>query len=175
MAPRKRILVVDDDPDWMEAITEFLEEEGYAVEGAENGSVALEKLARAEPVIAVVTDVQMPIMDGRELVARLHAQRPTLPVIVVTSEHVTGAEPTFAGALRVLRKPVAVEQLLSAIADASVASVLTAAKTPHPRRSIWTTFRTLCASLTTPAHVVVLTICVASSFALANHWLSRTR
>jgi two-component system, OmpR family, response regulator MprA len=173
MAPCKRVLVVDDDRDWMEAITEFLEEEGYAVEGAENGLVALEKLARGQPVIAVVTDVRMPVMDGHALLARLHVQRPTLPVIVVTSEHVTGDEPAFSGALRVLRKPVAVDELLSAIAHASA---LTNAKAPEPsRRSIWKAFRTLCASLTTPAHAVVLTICVASSLALANHWLSRTR
>ena len=44
---------------------------------------------------------------------------PELPVIVVTSEHVTGDEPSFFGALRVLRKPVAIEELLSAIAEAS--------------------------------------------------------
>jgi CheY-like chemotaxis protein len=172
MVPRKRVLVVDDDQDWMEAITEFLEEEGYSVEGAENGSMALEKLARGAPVAAVVTDVQMPVMDGHELLARLRAQRPTVPVIIVTSEHVTGDEPTFSGALRVLRKPVPVEQLLSAIADASA---LTNVKTAEPPRSFWQTFRALCTSLATPAHVVVLTICVASSFALANHWLSRTR
>jgi two-component system, chemotaxis family, chemotaxis protein CheY len=172
MAPRKRVLVVDDDPDWMEAITEFLEEEGYSVEGAENGSVALEKLERGGPVVAVVTDVQMPVMDGHELLARLRVQRPRLPVIVITSEHVTGDEPTFSGALRVLRKPVAVEELLAAVADASA---LTSTATPEPRRSLWKALRTLCASLTTPTHAVVLTIAIASSFALASHWLSRTR
>jgi two-component system chemotaxis response regulator CheY len=172
MPPCKRVLVVDDDPDWMEAITEFLAEEGYVVERAENGQVALERLERGEPVVAVVTDVQMPVMDGRELLARLGAQRPRLPVIVVTSEHVDGDEPTFSGALRVLRKPVAVEELLSAVAHASA---LTQARAAAPQRSIWTSFRALVASLTTPTHAVVLTIAVASSFALANHWLSRTR
>jgi two-component system chemotaxis response regulator CheY len=172
MAPCKRVLVVDDDPDWIEAITEFLEEEGYSVESAENGSVALEKLEHGEPVIAVVTDVQMPVMDGYELLARLRAQRPRLPVIVVTSEHVTGGEATFSGALRVLRKPVAVEELLAAVAHASTS---TSTATPAPRRSPWKAFRTLCASLTTPTHAVILTIAVASSFALASHWLSRTR
>ncbi len=171
MAPCKRVLVVDDDPDWMEAITDLLTEEGYSVEGAENGLVALEKLARGAPVIAVVSDVQMPVMDGNELLARLRAQRPGLPVIVVTSEHVTGDEPSFFGALRVLRKPVAIEELLSAIAEASNQRL---AKAP-PRRSFWNAFRALCASLTTPSHAVVLTIAVASSFALANLWLSRTR
>jgi CheY-like chemotaxis protein len=172
MAPRKRVLVVDDDPDWMEAITEFLEEEGYSVEGAENGSVALEKLARGTSVIAVVTDVQMPVMDGHELLARLRAQRPELPVIFVTSEHVTGDEPMFSGALRVLRKPVAVQELLSAVAQASA---LTDAKAPKPHHPLWNSFRALCASLTMPAHAVVLTLAVASSYALASHWLSRTR
>ena len=57
MVPCKRVLVVDDDPDWMEAITDFLTEEGYAVDGAENGAVALEMLERGAPVVAVVTDV----------------------------------------------------------------------------------------------------------------------
>ncbi|HTA18353.1 MAG TPA: response regulator [Polyangia bacterium] len=171
MVPCKRVLVVDDDPDWMEAITDFLTEEGYAVDGAENGAVALEMLERGAPVVAVVTDVQMPVMDGNELLARLRAQRPALPVIVVTSEHVTGDEPPFLGALRVLRKPVAVEELLSAVAAASSRTVATAT----PRASRWGTFRALCAALTTPAHAVVLTIAIASSFALANLWLSRTR
>ncbi|HEX4406800.1 MAG TPA: response regulator [Polyangia bacterium] len=172
MAPGNKVLVVDDDPEWMEAITDFLTEEGYSVDGAANGAVAMEKLALAEPILAVVTDVQMPVMDGNELLARLHARRPSLPVIVVTSEHVTGDEPHLYWALRVLRKPVAVEDLLAAMAEASKRSI---AKAPAPRRSLWAAFRTLCTSLTTPVHAVVVTLAVASSFALANHWLSRPR
>ena len=124
-------------------------------------------IARAEPFIAVVTDVQMPVMDGSALLARLRAQRPSLPVIVVTSEHLTGDEPHFSGALRVLRKPVAVEALLAAVAEAQ-----SLAKASRRRSSLWGSLRAICGS---PAHAVMLTLAVVSSFALANLWLSRTR
>jgi CheY-like chemotaxis protein len=68
-----RILVVDDSAALRENLQECLELEGYHVTVATGGPDALETLA-AEPLPAVVLlDLAMPVMDGRELVARIRA------------------------------------------------------------------------------------------------------
>jgi CheY-like chemotaxis protein len=111
---RAKVLVVDDDEVWVDTISDFLSEEGYSVVGALNGFAALETLSKMQPV-AVVTDIQMPMMDGWQLLARVHAQDAGMPVIVVTAQKVVGRDAIRAGAFRVIRKPVPVEVLLAAL------------------------------------------------------------
>ena len=180
------IVVVDDDEDWVEAISDFLLEEGYSVVGAPNGLVALEALSRMQP-FAVVTDIQMPIMDGRELLLRVHAQHAPVPVIVVTAEHVQDHDPSLEGAFRVIRKPVHVEELLSALAAAKAhpaadlplqkpwRAARPAARTPGKgvARPRWDKLCHLGSSICAWAsamRVVTLTIALASSFAVLRHW-----
>src|ERR1700722_6365898 len=116
LANRGRVLIVDDDPDWVEALTDFLTEEGYSVTAAPNGVAALEELSHTEPLV-VITDVGMPLMDGREFLARVREKNVRIPVIVVTGERAPGEDPRLAAALRIIRKPVPVNHLLSAIAE----------------------------------------------------------
>jgi two-component system chemotaxis sensor kinase CheA len=82
----KRILVVDDSPLTRELICSLLEAVGYQIANAADGQEALEKLAR-EPVDMVVTDLEMPRMDGLELTRRLksHATYRGLPVVIITT------------------------------------------------------------------------------------------
>jgi two-component system sensor histidine kinase and response regulator WspE len=82
----KRILVVDDSPLTRELICSLLEAVGYQIANASDGQEALEKLAR-EPVDMVVTDLEMPRMDGLELTRRLkaHANYRGLPVVIITT------------------------------------------------------------------------------------------
>jgi CheY-like chemotaxis protein len=115
---RGRVLVVDDDPDWVESIADFLREEGYSVLVADNGLAAMETLTRTHP-LAVVTDLAMPGMDGRQLLVGVHEQDGHVPVIVVSAERITGHDPSLEGAFRIMRKPVAAEDLLTALSDAS--------------------------------------------------------
>jgi CheY-like chemotaxis protein len=82
---RETILLVEDDEAVRDATRTFLAEYGYRVLEAHDGAAALELLGRPDvSVDAVVTDVVMPRMGGRELVERLRATRPEIPVLYVS-------------------------------------------------------------------------------------------
>ncbi len=83
---RRRILVVDDSPLTRELISSLLEAVGYDIANVGDGVEAFEWLAR-ETVDLVVTDLEMPRMDGLELTRRLkgHSTLRNLPVIIVTT------------------------------------------------------------------------------------------
>jgi len=105
------ILIVDDESDILFLLKMTLEAAGYAVLEAENGAVALEHVARVRPDL-VVTDLMMPVMDGRELITRLRSAPVTsdVPVILVS------ANPNGeAGAQAVLRKPFRQEDLIARV------------------------------------------------------------
>ena len=76
-----RLLVVDDEDAVRAVVSRALEEAGYEVTQARDGWEALECLARNGGVDAVLTDVVMPRLGGRELVERLAVEYPRLPVI----------------------------------------------------------------------------------------------
>ena len=81
----KRILVVEDDPKSGKLIKELLETEGYIVSLAPNGREGLE-LFQKNPFPVVITDLEMPVMDGREFISRLNSL-PEIPVIFVETVH----------------------------------------------------------------------------------------
>ena len=81
---RPKILVVDDDPDLLHLIGVRLTVGGYAVTQAASGTEALERFHADHPQ-AVITDLRMAGMDGDALFARLHAEAPKLPVIILTA------------------------------------------------------------------------------------------
>jgi CheY-like chemotaxis protein len=82
----KRILVVDDEPHVIRVLSLTLERAGYRVESAPNGEVALQRVLQCD-VDAVVTDVQMPRMNGQELCERIQENLPgrDLPIYIMTS------------------------------------------------------------------------------------------
>lgn len=85
--PRPTVLVVDDQPTVRELERTILESAGYRVVTAGNGREALAVLDRDEPIACIVSDVQMPVMDGLEMLEAIRA-RPafaSLPVVIVTS------------------------------------------------------------------------------------------
>ncbi len=77
------ILVVDDDADFRSGIRIALEMKGYQVEESGNGQEALERLT-AKPPLLVLLDLQMPVMNGRELLQRLRSAPDTKEIPVVT-------------------------------------------------------------------------------------------
>ncbi|GGH27204.1 sensor histidine kinase [Alsobacter metallidurans] len=84
-APRAyTVLVVDDDPLVLENTAAMLEDLGHRVIEARSGREALEMASRARSLDVVVTDHVMPGMTGIELVERLNAERPGLPIILAT-------------------------------------------------------------------------------------------
>jgi two-component system sensor histidine kinase and response regulator WspE len=85
-AKRRRILVVDDSPLTRELLSSLLEAVGFEILNSNDGTEALERLGR-EAVDLVVTDLEMPRMDGLELTRRLksHPTLSALPVVIVTT------------------------------------------------------------------------------------------
>ena len=90
------ILVVDDSPTQLRQMQMVLENEGYSVQSAADGNEAMVKI-QGEPPLLVVTDLQMPGMNGLELVAAVKSSQPSIPVILTTSQ---GSEDIAAQALR---------------------------------------------------------------------------
>jgi DNA-binding response OmpR family regulator len=83
---RQRILVVDDDPSIRDLNTELLQRCGYLVDAARDGVEALEAI-QAGNYDLLVTDYNMPKLNGVELIKKLHTARLMLPVIMVTGEY----------------------------------------------------------------------------------------
>jgi CheY-like chemotaxis protein len=82
-----KILVVDDDKTTRKLLSLYLKAKGYEIVTAENGLDALEKLG-VENINLVVSDMNMPYMDGIELTKNIRADEnlKNLPVIMVTTE-----------------------------------------------------------------------------------------
>ena len=79
-----RVLVVDDDPEVLAAHARILDRAGFAVTTASDGGRALAALAAHPETVAVVSDVDMPGMDGAELTGRVLRDRPTVRLLLVT-------------------------------------------------------------------------------------------
>ncbi len=89
LGPR-RVLVVEDDASTRSLFKRLLEKDGWAVAEAENGRVALERLAGARPCL-ILLDLMMPEMDGFEFLEemRRHEAWRHIPIVVVTSKDLT--------------------------------------------------------------------------------------
>ncbi|MGB0759472.1 MAG: response regulator [Rubripirellula sp.] len=85
MPEPSHILVVDDSPTQLQQIQFLLEREGFVVQSAEDGVQAMAAIENNMPML-VVTDLQMPEMNGLELVASVKQTIPSLPVILTTSQ-----------------------------------------------------------------------------------------
>jgi two-component system response regulator HydG len=120
MADKKAmVLVVDDEPAARTSLGRLLESEGFGVTTAADGKDALEKLAQGSFEI-VLTDFQMPNMDGLELLKKVRATDTDTGVIMLTAH---GALPSAIQAMRLgaddyLQKPVDIDEVLVAIESA---------------------------------------------------------
>jgi len=114
----KRIMIVDDHAMVLRVLRLGIEEAGYEVESASNGSECLVKLCNGHPDF-LVTDIDMPRMSGKELCMAIEEQFPdrSFPIVVLTSrtelEHRdwTASIPN----LSFMEKPVSVRRLVSFI------------------------------------------------------------
>lgn len=123
MAPKAKIMVVEDDLDEAKLIKMVLEGEGYEAACAFNGVEALEKVGSEKPDL-IVLDVMMPEMDGFEFCAELRSSPETedIPVVLLTgvAKHIRDSKYPLDGVMRAeaqdyLEKPVKPEDLLAAI------------------------------------------------------------
>jgi CheY-like chemotaxis protein len=108
-----RILVVDDDAAVRLLLCTLLERRGHSVVEAENGDEGL-RYYRAAPADLVITDIQMPVMDGLQMIKELRGAFPTVKIIAISGEKggLAAAQPlsqcTF-------EKPLYMEEFLDAV------------------------------------------------------------
>lgn len=121
------ILIVDDDHDILRLIDLRLQSAGYQTTLAHNGAAALASAAIQRPDL-VITDLQMPELNGMELMLQLHRQHPTLPVIILTAHGTIpdAVAATHQGAFSFLSKPFESQVLLQQVANALQISGLSA-------------------------------------------------
>ncbi len=86
MSERKDILLVDDDPDFVEAVKVIVEKAGYDVRVAYDGQEGIEAVEEKLPDL-IVLDVMMPVMNGHEACAKLKGNKETaeIPIILLTA------------------------------------------------------------------------------------------
>jgi two-component system chemotaxis response regulator CheY len=113
-----RILVVDDDENIRNLLRIHLSSAGYEVEIAGDAIEAGYKILKSAPDL-IITDVNMPHMDGFEFVAALRADTtvPRIPVIFLTSIEDTDSRGRELGAVGYITKPVRSDRLLSLVAQ----------------------------------------------------------
>jgi len=109
MKKRGQVLIVDDDPALLEALSESLQlrMEGVKVETCDSASTALERLS-ATDYDAIVADIKMPGMDGLDLLARIREVRPETPTLLITGhgEHDLAVRALRGGAHDYVQKPI---------------------------------------------------------------------
>jgi CheY-like chemotaxis protein len=112
-----RVLVVDDDPELRETFIEVLEDNGFVTAGASNGLEALQRLRTDALPGLILLDMMMPRMDGRTFRERqLEDNRlREIPVVVVSAARDVGEEARGLRAAAVLKKPLDIHELLTAV------------------------------------------------------------
>lgn len=111
----KPVLVVDDDLAIRETIAVMLEAEGYRVVVAAHGAEALVTMAHEQPAV-ILLDLNMPVMDGWELLRRLRASGVAIPVVFMTAGRAAHIEAERAGADGFLPKPFDIDLLYEVVA-----------------------------------------------------------
>jgi len=113
----KSVLVVDDDPGMLRAMTKVLANEGMQVTGVSDPVAVAKRLADSEKRFdLVITDLRMPMFSGRGVLA-LTSALPELPVIIITAFGGTDVEAQTLGlgAFAFLEKPVSAAELLEVV------------------------------------------------------------
>ena len=122
---KKKVLVVDDDPDFVDAVKSVIEKGGYEVDIAYDGKEALERVAESKPDV-IILDVMMPVMDGHGACKALKSDPATseIPIIMLTavasrvlSSKYTHRDMLESAAEDYIPKPVEPEVLLERIKD----------------------------------------------------------
>ena len=110
---RRTILVVDDEPAILDLLAELLADEGFVVHAVSDARQAVGRALDARPTL-ILTDLMMPYLDGRAVLAQLRAQPQTAPIPVLL---MSAAGPAEDGAAfdGFLAKPFTIDALLAAL------------------------------------------------------------
>jgi DNA-binding NtrC family response regulator len=116
---QEHILIVDDEPDIRNLISDILADEGYSVATAANGEEACEQLTIKQPQL-ILLDIWMPDIDGISLMKNWNEQKLVTAPIVMMSGHgtvETAVEATRLGAKDFIEKPLSLAKLLQTVSD----------------------------------------------------------
>lgn len=121
-----RVLMVDDETEFLELMNKRLSRRGIDSVTASSGQEALDLVDKAlvgnpdEMFKVVVMDVRMPGMDGLETLRRMKAKAPDLPVVLLTGHAATGVavEGMDLGAYDYMLKPVSINELIVKMEEA---------------------------------------------------------
>jgi len=113
---KKRILVVDDDPQIRESLRKVLRAEGYEVVLAADGQQGIEKF-NAEQIDLLLLDLNMPVKSGWDTFERLTSLNPVLPIIVITGKRNQYELAAAAGVGALIEKPFDVLLLFQTMKD----------------------------------------------------------
>ena len=115
---KMRVLLVDDETEFVSALAERLNLRGFEAQAATTGEEALEKIAASPPQV-VVLDMLMPGMSGLEVLHRIRKNYPQVQVILLTGrgswDGITGIRE---GAYECLMKPIQIEELIQIMTSA---------------------------------------------------------
>ncbi|MBI3070788.1 MAG: response regulator [Deltaproteobacteria bacterium] len=110
-----RILVADDEPNTRDALAEVLREEGHAVTTVSSGRLAVESLG-AIPFDLVITDLNMPDVDGLEVIEETRAVQPETAIVVITAYGERFSRSYLeTGEIVLLSKPFRLSEILAAV------------------------------------------------------------
>lgn len=132
---RGRVLLVEDNAVNRELIQQQLEELGFDVDAAEDGAAAL-ALWRNDTYLAVLTDINMPVMDGYALARELRRRGQSLPILAITATALASERERClaAGIDDLLLKPLNLERLEAGLSRAEQVPVAPAVTPPAARR-----------------------------------------
>ena len=112
-----RVLLADDDATARELVQRALLGDGHHVVVAQDGSEALSTLATGEPIDVLVSDVQMPGIDGIELASRLLQTRPGVRILLMSGypEQLARSQSLKGGVVATLVKPCSLQDIREAL------------------------------------------------------------
>jgi DNA-binding NtrC family response regulator len=121
----EQVLLVDDEPEFTQILSERMEARGIGVDVAASGPEALEKVGH-KSYDAIILDLSMPGMDGIETLRHLLERNPELQVILLTGYATVqkGIEAMKLGAMDFLEKPARIQDLLDKIHQAKANRML---------------------------------------------------
>jgi CheY-like chemotaxis protein len=118
-ARSRSVFIVDDDLALVEALSELLREEGYAVEAHTDVTVALERLSEGCRPDVVLLDYLMPRMNGRDFLLELEREGIDVPVMLFTAMNESRVQVPKRNVRAVIRKPFDLERLLAELSNIS--------------------------------------------------------
>lgn len=133
----RRVLVVDDEENILTLLQEVLVDAGYQVDGAADGSDALEKV-RNNSFDVMLVDLRLPRMDGMEVLRTAKTLRPHLSVIMMTGDvNLQSVINSIRhGACDFIAKPFNLEETVAAVNRGWVRKELETQSQPHPDNSV---------------------------------------